>query len=132
MCLLQEENTQTTFWIMGAVSMGTRIFCQNFDARLIFQTENNFFHQVEKTNSGCFVIAHQACACGRAARHTSHVTRHNIYLIDVAFCLIGIFAFFAPPMLTSSDLMQFGNRTLRASKTVDTIVVENYAGRKVL
>jgi hypothetical protein len=28
--------------------------------------------------------------------------------------------------------MQFGNRTLRASKTVDTIVVENYAGRKVL
>ena len=48
MCLLQEENTQTTFWIMGAVSMGTQIFCQNFDARLIFQTENNFFTKWKK------------------------------------------------------------------------------------
>ena len=53
---------------------GNSNFLSEFDARLIFQTENNFFHQVEKTNSGSFVIAHQACACGRAARHTSHVT----------------------------------------------------------
>lgn len=111
---------------------GNPNFLSEFWRTFNISNRKQFFHQVEKTNSGCFVIAHQACAYGRAARHTSHVTRHNIYLIDVAFCLIGIFAFFAPPMLTSSDLMQFGNRTLRASKTVDTIVVENYAGRKVL